>query len=211
MTKSAQPAQTHAVPGDVGEWDGRTLLELAGKLFPTMTWWTIDFAARRVQWTGSLGIHHRLPPEGECDSPKCLLKRIHPDDVGTVRATLDRARDAGSYDIECRLTDENGGACWIREVGAFGSSEPPGTSRVAAITLEVWKPDKADEASGGAGKENSLRAPIHDLRNSLGVISNVAYLIRRPDAANMSDVSNMIEEEITRCASILSRMLAQHG
>ena len=210
MPKSAPSNDDQSIPEGIDASDGCGLLDLARRLNPSMTCWSVDFAARRIHWTGSLAIHHRLPAESECGSPECLLQRVHPDDVEKVRCSLDKARDAGSYDIECRLLQDHGGVCWVHEVGQFGSkSSSP--NRVAAVTLEVWGGEAAPDSTCREPSKGSLRVPIHDLRNSLGVISNVAYLIRRPGAADMGEVSNMIEEEITRCSAILSRMLAEHG
>lgn len=128
----------------------------------------LDAAARRI-W--------RLP-EGLRLTREEAFRRVHPDDLGVLRAAIVEAERTGAdYRCECRIRDHEGGVRWLAEKGSVLPADPesgvekPGLLGVVFDVTERRALDK---------QRDLLAAEIeHRMKNTLGLVNAIVRLSAR--------------------------------
>ena len=142
-----------------------------------------DVLADERRGTGAMAEIYGYPP-GECypSSYEEFLERVHPDDRGRVRSTLDAAVAAGAlYELEFRIVRPAGDIRWIHAKGQVHRDEKGVFARMLGVSLDVTEKKQAQEerdrlhslevtAHAEAAERERISRELHDrVAHSMGV------------------------------------------
>jgi PAS domain S-box-containing protein len=142
--------------------------------------WEYDVETEEGYWTDEVSRIHGLSADVEA-SPELSLEQYHPDDRPALREAFERAVEAGEpYDLELRLTNQDGEQRWVRTRGE-PQYEDGDVVRVRGTLQDVTERKE---------RERSLR------RTWLAVEAS-GYAIYLTDADGTIEYVNPAFEEIT--------------
>jgi PAS domain S-box-containing protein len=141
-----------------------------------------DVLADERRCSGAMAEIYGYPP-GEFNlSYEEFLERVHPDDRGRVRSTLDAAVAAGApYELEFRIVRPAGDIRWVHAKGRVHRDEKGVFARVLGVSLDVTERKQAEEerdrlhslevaARAEAAERNRISRELHDrVAHSMGV------------------------------------------
>ena len=142
-----------------------------------------DVLADERRGTGAMAEIYGYPP-GECypSSYEEFLERVHPDDRGRVRSTLDAAVAAGApYELEFRIVRPAGDIRWVHAKGRVHRNEKGVFARMLGVSLDVTEKKQAQEerdrlhslevtAHAEAAERERISRELHDrVAHSMGV------------------------------------------
>ena len=141
-----------------------------------------DVLADECRCSGAMAEIYGYPPGEFNSSYEGFLKRIHPDDRGRVRRTLDAAVAAGvPHELEFRIVRPAGDVRWVQSKGRVHRDKKGVPARVLGVTLDVTEQKQAEQERDrlyslevGARAEDAERVRIsrelHDrVAHSMGV------------------------------------------
>jgi PAS domain S-box-containing protein len=142
-----------------------------------------DVLADERRGSGAMAEIYGYPPgESNPSSYEEFLERVHPDDRGRVRSTLDAAVAAGAlYELEFRIVRPAGDIRWIHAKGQVHRDEKGVFARVLGVSLDVTQQKQAEEerdrlhllevtAHAEAAERNRISRELHDrVAHSMGV------------------------------------------
>ncbi|WP_349371534.1 PAS domain S-box protein [Salinarimonas sp.] len=125
----------------------------------------LDAAARRI-W--------RLPEELRLTREEAF-RRVHPDDIGALRAAIAEAERTGAdYRSEYRIRDDEGGVRWLAEKGSVLPVDPEsgaGKPGMLGVVFDVTERRALDE------QRDLLAAEVeHRMKNTLGLVNAIVGL-----------------------------------
>ena len=105
-----------------------------------------DVLADERRCSGAMAEIYGYPP-GEFNlSYEEFLERVHPDDRGRVRSTLDAAVAAGApYELEFRIVRPAGDIRWVHAKGRVHSNEKGVFARMLGVSLDVTEKKQAEQ------------------------------------------------------------------
>src|SRR5918995_300311 len=105
-----------------------------------------DVLADERRCSGAMAEIYGYPP-GEFNlSYEEFLERVHPDDRGRVRSTLDAAVAAGApYELEFRIVRPAGDIRWVHAKGRVHRNEKGVFARMLGVSLDVTEKKQAQE------------------------------------------------------------------
>jgi PAS domain S-box-containing protein len=141
-----------------------------------------DVLADERRCSGAMAEIYGYPP-GEFNlSYEEFLERVHPDDHGRVRSTLDAAVTAGApYELEFRIVRPAGDIRWVHSKGRVHRDEKGVFARMLGVSLDVTEQKRAEEerdrlhslevtAHAEAAERNRISRELHDrVAHSMGV------------------------------------------
>jgi PAS domain S-box-containing protein len=141
-----------------------------------------DVLADKRRCSGAMAEIYGYPP-GEFNlSYEEYLERVHPDDRGRVRSTLDAAVAAGApYELEFRIVRPAGDIRWVHAKGRVHRDEKGVFARVLGVSLDVTERKQAQEerdrlhslevaAHAESAERNRISRELHDrVAHSMGV------------------------------------------
>src|SRR5918995_2342858 len=141
-----------------------------------------DVLADERRCSGAMAEIYGYPP-GEFNlSYEEFLERVHPDDRGRVRSTLDAAVAAGApYELEFRIVRPAGDIRWVHAKGRVHRNEKGVFARMLGVSLDVTEQKQAEEerhrlhslevaARAEAAERNRVSRELHDrVAHSMGV------------------------------------------
>lgn len=139
-----------------------------------MASWEFDIATLRFTSSGWARRIFGLGPDEPFDRLEDLVARIHPDDLPSRDAAVNRALDAGSdLEVEYRVIRPSGQIAWVQVRGraAYENGRPV---RIAGILLDVTE-RKAAEA-----QQALLLAELnHRVKNTLALVQSIVLQTAR--------------------------------
>jgi len=161
-----------------------------------------DVLADERRDSGAMAEIYGYPP-GEFDlSYEEFLERVHPDDHGRVRSTLDAAVAASApYELEFRIVRQAGDIRWVHAKGRVHRDEKGGFARVLGVSLDVTEQKQAEEerdwlhslevtAHAEAAQRNRISRELHDREaHSMGVAHQIGLDI------TSEEVSGYVEDD----------------
>jgi PAS domain S-box-containing protein len=141
-----------------------------------------DVLANERRCSGAMAEIYGYPP-GEFNlSYEEFLERVHPDDHGRVRSTLDAAVAAGEpYELEFRIVRPAGDVRWVHAKGRVHRDEKGVFARMLGVSLDVTEQKRAVEerhrlhslevmAHAEAAERNRISRELHDrVAHTMGV------------------------------------------
>src|SRR5215212_1427299 len=141
-----------------------------------------DVLADERRCSGAMAEIYGYPP-GEFNlSYEEFLERVHPDDQGRVRSTLDAAVAAGApYELEFRIVRPAGDIRWVHAKGRVHRDEKGVFARMLGVSLDVTEQKRAEEerdrlhflevgARAEAAERDRISRELHDrVAHSMGV------------------------------------------
>jgi PAS domain S-box-containing protein len=141
-----------------------------------------DVLAGESRCSGAMAEIYGCPP-GEFNlSYEQFLERVHPDDRGRVRSTLDAAVAAGApHELEFRIVRPAGDFRWVHAKGRVHRDEKGVFARVLGASLDVTEQKRAEEerdrlhslevgAHAETAERNRISRELHDrVAHSMGV------------------------------------------
>jgi PAS domain S-box-containing protein len=141
-----------------------------------------DVLADERRCSGAMAEIYGYPP-GEFNlSYEEYLERVHPDDRGRVRSTLDAAVAAGApYELEFRIVRPAGDIRWVHAKGRVHRDEKGVFARMLGVSLDVTEKKQAQEerdrlhslevtAHAEAAERERISRELHDrVAHSMGV------------------------------------------
>jgi PAS domain S-box-containing protein len=141
-----------------------------------------DVLADERRCSGAMAEIYGYPP-GEFNlSYEEFLERVHPDDRGRVRSTLDAAVAAGApYELEFRIVRPAGDIRWVHAKGRVHRDEKGEFARMLGVSLDVTEKKQAQEerdrlhsmevtAHAEAAERERISRELHDrVAHSMGV------------------------------------------
>jgi PAS domain S-box-containing protein len=141
-----------------------------------------DVLADERRGSGAMAEIYGYPP-GEFNlSYEEFLERVHPDDRGRVRSTLDAAVAAGApYELEFRIVRPAGDIRWVHAKGRVHRGEKGVFARMLGVSLDVTEKKQAQEererlhslevgAYAEAAERERISRELHDrVAHSMGV------------------------------------------
>ena len=141
-----------------------------------------DVLADERRGSGAMAEIYGHPP-GEFNlSYEEFLARVHPDDRGRVRSTLDASVAAGApHELEFRIVRPAGDIRWVYAKGRVHRDEKGAFVRVLGVSLDVTEQKRAEEernrlhslevtARAEAAERNRISRELHDrVAHSMGV------------------------------------------
>ena len=142
-----------------------------------------DVLADERRCSGAMAEIYGYPPgEFNPSSYEEFLERVHPDDRGRVRSTLDAAVAAGApYELEFRIVRPAGDIRWVHAKGRVHRDEKGVFARVLGVSLDVTEQKQAEEerdrlhllevtAHAEAAERDRISRELHDrVAHSMGV------------------------------------------
>ena len=141
-----------------------------------------DVLADERRCSGAMAEIYGYPP-GEFNLPyEEFLERVHPDDRGRVRSTLDAAVAAGApYELEFRIIRPAGDIRWVHAKGRVHRDEKGVFVRMLGVSLDVTEKKQAQEerdrlhslevtAHAESAERERISRELHDrVAHSMGV------------------------------------------
>jgi PAS domain S-box-containing protein len=141
-----------------------------------------DVLADERRCSGAMAEIYGYPP-GEFNlSYQEFLQRVHPDDRGHVRSTLDAAVAAGApYELEFRIVRPAGDIRWVHAKGRVHRDEKGVFARMLGVSLDVTEKKQAEQerqrlhslevgACAEAAERERISRELHDrVAHSMGV------------------------------------------
>jgi PAS domain S-box-containing protein len=141
-----------------------------------------DVLADERRYSGAMAEIYGYPP-GEFNlSYEEYLERVHPDDRGRVRSTLDAAVAAGApYELEFRIVRPAGDIRWVHAKGRVHRDEKGVFARMLGVSLDTTEKKQAQEerdrfhslevtAHAEAAERKRISRELHDrVAHSMGV------------------------------------------
>jgi len=141
-----------------------------------------DVLADERRCSGAMAEVYGYPP-GEFNlSYQEFLQRVHPDDRGHVRSTLDAAVAAGApYELEFRIVRPAGDIRWVHAKGRVHRDEKGVFARMLGVSLDVTEKKQAEQerqrlhslevgAYAEAAERERISRELHDrVAHSMGV------------------------------------------
>jgi PAS domain S-box-containing protein len=141
-----------------------------------------DVLADERRCSGAMAEIYGYPP-GEFNlSYEEFLERVHPDDRGRVRSTLDAAVAAGApYELEFRIVRPAGDIRWVHAKGRVHRDEKGVFARMLGVSLDVTEKKQAEQeherlhslevgAHAEAAERERISRELHDrVAHSMGV------------------------------------------
>ena len=141
-----------------------------------------DVLADERRCSGAMAEIYGYPP-GEFNlSYEEFLERVHPDDRGRVRSTLDAAVAAGApYELEFRIVRPAGDIRWVHAKGRVHRDEKGVFARMLGVSLDVTERKQAEQeherlhslevgAHAEAAERERISRELHDrVAHSMGV------------------------------------------
>src|SRR5215204_1838082 len=141
-----------------------------------------DVLADERRCSGAMAEIYGYPP-GEFNlSYQEFLQRVHPDDRGHVRSTLDAAVAAGApYELEFRIVRPAGDIRWVHAKGRVHRDEKGVFARMLGVSLDVTEKKQAEQerqrlhslevgAYAEAAERERISRELHDrVAHSMGV------------------------------------------
>jgi PAS domain S-box-containing protein len=134
----------------------------------------VDVGTSRVFWSDEAARIYGYPPGTE-PTPDLILQRSHPDDLGQLKAVLERAARGGcDFDWEHRLLMPDGSIKYLHDV-ARRVTDATGNEEIVGAIMDITQREQAAEA---------LRASQHLARGQLdALVDTLAALAREPKPA----------------------------
>ena len=106
--------------------------------------WDNDLATGKVVWSDSLRTLYGVGADVVPDYDR-FLELVHPDDVRSIKAKLDRAHEhGGDFEIEHRLRPVEGATRWVLSRGRAIRGEDGGSTRVLGVTTDITERKNAE-------------------------------------------------------------------
>jgi signal transduction histidine kinase/ActR/RegA family two-component response regulator len=168
--------------------------------------------------------HLGLADEGPIDL-KALLRRVHADDVGSVRdAFFDGPSDADSREVEFRTLGAGGTVRWVRAKGRIYRQSDGTPTRFDGVTLDVTSQKllerereslleaervaRREAERAGRMKDEFISTLSHELRTPLSAILGWTYILRRGGAAaDVTKAADTIERNARAQAQLIEDLL----
>ena len=116
--------------------------------------WDLDLHTGAVRTGGGTDLLFGLDPDAAPHGLDAYLERVHPDDVGGVRAGLDAAAErGGGYDEECRIVHEGGEVRWVRARGTVTADDDGRPERIVGAVADVTEHRREAEAAERAATD----------------------------------------------------------
>jgi PAS domain S-box-containing protein len=141
-----------------------------------------DVLAGESRCSGAMAEIYGYPP-GEFNlSYEEFLRRVHPEDRGRVRSTLDAAVAAGApHELEFRIVRPAGDVRWVHSKGRVHRDERGTPARVLGVSIDVTEQKQAEQerdrlhslevgAHAEAAERKRISRELHDrVAHSMGV------------------------------------------
>lgn len=175
--------------------------------------WTWDIPHNRLYADSKLTELFNLPPsDGNGGELDIYFDAIHPDDLGRVRAALDRCVASGEpYEEDYRVMQGDGSIRWMTARGRVEFDAGGRPLRMPGVLVDVTQRKLLEDALREADrrKDEFLATLAHELRNPLAPIRNSLEILKMPrvDAATVQRSRAMIERQIHHLVRLVDDLL----
>jgi signal transduction histidine kinase/HAMP domain-containing protein len=173
----------------------------AARLWP----WEMSLRTRVFSWTDFAGDEPQYHEEDFSET----LARVHPDDVETVIAALERGEALGQYEAEFRYRKPDGEQIWIASRGQ--KIERDGEPLLIGVNSDITQRRRVQEIE--RERENlaasaAIAAELaHEINNPLAAVTGALYLIQEAPSKADSDRYLTIAIEGGRRITRIARQL----
>jgi two-component system, cell cycle sensor histidine kinase and response regulator CckA len=134
--------------------------------------WEWDQRSGRVTWSGQVETLFGLAPGAFTGTFDAYLALIHPDDLSTVHAAIDRAMAAGGgFQVEHRVTTADGSVRWLAARGDVLRGVDGTSTGMAGVMLDITNRRLAEQELRDS--EGRYRAVINAMHEGI--------VVHRPD------------------------------
>jgi len=165
--------------------------------------WEWDIPRDRIAWSEELYRLYGLQPGAWRLTYESYLERIHPDDLGLVRETVDRAyAERAPFEMEHRVVLPGGGLRWLHGRGRVVTDESGAPARMVGTSQDITDRKRIEEL-----RESILSAVSHELRTPLTAIVGFAITLQEHGSQLSSETRREIVDHLTEEARRLERLL----
>jgi len=165
--------------------------------------WEWDIPRDRIAWSEELYRLYGLQPGASRLTYESYLERIHPDDLGLVRETVDRAyAERAPFEMEHRVVLPGGGLRWLHGRGRVVMDESGAPARMVGTSQDITDRKRIEEL-----RESILSAVSHELRTPLTAIVGFAITLQEHGSQLSSETRREIVDHLTEEARRLERLL----
>ena len=165
--------------------------------------WEWDIPRDRIAWSEELYRLYGLQPGAWRLTYESYLERIHPDDLGLVRETVDRAyAERAPFEMEHRVVLPGGGLRWLHGRGRVVMDESGAPARMVGTSQDITDRKRIEEL-----RESILSAVSHELRTPLTAIVGFAITLQEHGSQLSSETRREIVDHLTEEARRLERLL----
>ncbi len=166
--------------------------------------WEWDIPRDRIAWSEELYRLYGLQPGASRLTYESYLERIHPDDLGLVRETVDRAyAERVPFEMEHRVVLPGGGLRWLHGRGRVVTDESGAPVRMVGTSQDITDRKHVEEL-----RESILSAVSHELRTPLTSIVGFSLTLQQYGSRVSSERRRDIVDHLTREARRLERLLS---
>ena len=116
--------------------------------------WDLDLRSDTVRVSGGTNLLFGLDADAGPHGLDAYLERVHPDDVGRVRALLDAAAErGGGYEAEYRVVHGGGEVRWVRARGTATTGDDGRPERLVGAVADVTAQRREAEAAERAATD----------------------------------------------------------
>jgi PAS domain S-box-containing protein len=170
--------------------------------------WDWDLASNQTTWSDRHFEFFGVPAEKIGGHLEGFLKWVHPEDVGRVRAAMQRASaNEGSFEVEFRIVRPDGGTRWLMCRGRTLTDGKRRPVRLLGATLDITARKAGEDSLREADqrKDEFLAILAHELRNPLAPIRTALHVLKTPQTP--SDEAAAMREVIERQLEHLVRLV----
>jgi len=166
--------------------------------------WEWDIARNRVTWSEELYRLYGLDPDTALLTYESYLERIHPDDLPSVRETVDRAYAEGTpFEMEHRVVPPGGDVRWLHGRGRVITDESGAPVRMLGTSQDITDRKRIEEL-----RESILSAVSHELRTPLTAIVGFALTLQERGGQLSPATRRQIVDHLSGEARRLERLLS---
>ncbi|MEX1103468.1 MAG: PAS domain S-box protein, partial [Dehalococcoidia bacterium] len=146
--------------------------------------WEWDVASGEVTWSEAMEAVYGIEPGSFPGTFEAFLHSVHPDDRGTVMASVQQLEADGHSDMEHRIIRPDGEVRWLAGRGQMfrGLDGRPLKAIGVGIDITERKEVEAELRRANAAKDELLGLVSHELRTPLTNVLGNALALRRHDA-----------------------------
>jgi PAS domain S-box-containing protein len=169
--------------------------------------WEWDIGRNRVLWSDELYRLYGLEPNPTPLTYEAYLDRVHPEDVGLVRTTVEQAYTHHEpFEMEHRILRPDGELRWVHGRGRVVTDESGEPLRMLGTSQDITDRKRIDDL-----RESILSAVSHELRTPLTSIVGFALTLQqygsRISAETRKEIIDHLAREAHRLEVLLSDLL----
>ncbi len=143
--------------------------------------WEWDIASGHVTWSEDMERVYGVEPGTFDGSLDAFIEAVHPDDRGTVMASIEQLEAGGQSDMEHRIIRPDGSVRWLAGRGQLFHDSDGNRLKAIGVGIDITerKEFEAELRRANTAKDELLGLVSHELRTPLTNVLGNALALRR--------------------------------